>query len=311
MDRNILLGDKFYIVDKDKIMIFRVIKLNNDKITVKELSTGNKFNVNKNVLLDNYIKLNQHGNIYLSIVELGKNNKDIILTFFRKKDTNAAGSLPYAVCRQNVENTFMTRGQIMDRYTQEKLYYIGLSVNRDNCPEDIPFEMMIACDNVVYSQCISIYMDDKFEDIMDIITHKDKYDAVLSRLYESTKQTKVLGASKDLKSLILDTGFMSDIMMGYDIFTLDRQIVSDENKELLVEQRQLLERFLNVQMFRTYVIKFDYKINLNNIKREHILVKDVNENLYIIAYDKGEYLTPIEKMKDRLFRDLKQSNMIK
>ena len=43
-------------------------------------------------------------------------------------------------------------------------------------------------------------------------------------------------------------------------------------------------------MFRTYVIPYNFTINLNEIKRSYILVKDINEDLYIVAYDKGEYI---------------------
>ena len=285
MDNNntIFVGDKFYKTIDNKTVIVRVVKINNSKITV---SLGdNKFNISNEILLNDYTKLRHHGSIFFSIVSLQGDNKDVMISFFRRDDE---GHLPYAVCRQNMENIFMSRASLM-REELNGIFYLGVSMSQDTCPEDIDYNMILTCSGVCHSQRINIYMDDTFEDICNLIQKQKKYDDILSNLYDKTAGSHVQGVSRDIISLMKDTIFMGDVMKGFGIYIL-QDIIEVNGYQLAYEQKRILEKELNVEMKQTYVVPFDYTVNIHDIKRSYVLVKDMTERLHIVAYDKGDYI---------------------
>lgn len=282
------VGDQFYRNTDDGVLLLRIIKIiNQDKVSV--LCDGKRFNISHNTLVEEYTKLKPHGTIYFSIVELQDNNKDVIISFFRREDE---GKLPYAVCRQNIENVFMSKAKLMDNSQYEDPFiHIGVSISQDTCPEDIPFNMMLVCNDVKYSNKISIYLDDTFDNIVALIPRREKYDAILKNLYDRTKDSIFRGVQSSVEDLMGETIFMQDILSGFNIKFLDEPLVYNERTlELDYDQRDKLQYELNIEMYTTYVVPFDYTININEIKRSYVLVKDITETVYIIAYDKGDHL---------------------
>ena len=290
---NIIIGDKFYKSTEEGLIIIRIKKVINEK--KYQVYIDDEPDMLFNITYDNlqtYTKLKPYGTLFFTIMKLqGKNNEDVAVSFFRREDE---GKMPYAVCRQNMEDVYTNKAQIImsreDRnYTN--FFNIGVSISQDTCPEEIPFNMVLACNGVSFSSRVSIYLNDKYNDIINIIPKKEKFNRVLSNIYDKLKDTVTLGANNCIDDLIMNTGFMEDICRGFNIKLLDDWIVYDtDSLELLPEQRKLIEKELNVEMFKTYVIKYDYTININDIKRSYILVRDKSEDVFIIAYDKGEYI---------------------
>jgi hypothetical protein len=285
----ISIGDKFYRSTEDGLIIIRVNKIvNEDKYQVYLDNRPDKlFNISYGSLKE-YTKLKPYGTLFFSIMQLqGQGNEDVAISFFRREDE---GKIPYAVCRQNMEDVYMSKALLLER-NQSPYFYIGVSINQDTCPEDIPFNMVLACNGVRLSHKVSIYLDDKYEDIIRLIPKKNKYDQVLNNIYTKLENTVTKGACKNMDELIKNTGFMDDICMGFDIHLLNDRIDYDEDSlEIHPDQRKLIEKELNVEMFRTYVVPYDYTININDIKRSYVLIRDITENIYIVAYDKGEYI---------------------
>lgn len=292
-----VVGDKFYrVLEDDSIEIVRIKRIKNQNTFVC-LDKDNKDIKLTDKQLEEYVKLKPDGFLTLSIVELQDKIKDVIVSVHRRKDVEEHNSpIPYAVCRQNVYDVFTNAINRDNTKT-----YVGCSVSIDTVPADIDYKMFLACNSIVHSIIISIYLDDKFNEIISLIQKKSRYDEILSILSNGIMNSNVYGYCPTLEQLLKENRFMFDFHKAFNIDEVDFEVQTENEYELIPEQRIYLEDMLKEEMFQTYVIKYDKEIDINKIQRSHIIVSDKNEQLYIIAYDKGEYInrTYRDNIKDK------------
>lgn len=281
----IFLGDKFYryIEETDKVEIIRICKIKNENSFTYITDNGTKCNITKTELLNDYTRLKADATLAFTIVNLQGDMKDVIVAMYKTKDLEDGNNLPYAVCRQNIFDLFTNQVQ------KGKTMYFGVSVSVDTIPEDIPFEMTLACNGIAYDNKVSVYMDDTLETILSFV-NTSKFDAVLNNLYTKINKNEIKGYCNSLKQLLVENDFMYDFLRAFDIHRVDFELETQENDELDVNQRIIIEEMLKVEMFRTYVLEYSKEVNLKEIKRSYILVSDKNKKLYIVGYDKGEYI---------------------
>lgn len=281
----IFLGDKFYryIEETDKVEIIRICKIKNENSFTYIMDNGTKCNITKTELLNDYTRLKADATLAFTIVNLQGDMKDVIVAMYKTKELEDGNNLPYAVCRQNIFDLFTNQVQ------KGKTMYFGVSVSVDTIPEDIPFEMTLACNGIAYDNKVSVYMDDTLETILSFV-NTSKFDAVLNNLYTKINKNEIKGYCNSLKQLLVENDFMYDFLRAFDIHRVDFELETQENDELDVNQRIIIEEMLKVEMFRTYVLEYSKEVNLKEIKRSYILVSDKNKKLYIVGYDKGEYI---------------------
>lgn len=281
----IFLGDKFYryIEETDKVEIIRICKIKNENSFTYITDNGTKCNITKTELLNDYTRLKADATLAFTIVNLQGDMKDVIVAMYKTKDLEDGNNLPYAVCRQNIFDLFTNQVQ------KGKTMYFGVSVSVDTIPEDIPFEMTLACNGIAYDNKVSVYIDDTLETILSFV-NTSKFDAVLNNLYTKINKNEIKGYCNSLKQLLVENDFMYDFLRAFDIHRVDFELETQENDELDVNQRIIIEEMLKVEMFRTYVLEYSKEVNLKEIKRSYILVSDKNKKLYIVGYDKGEYI---------------------
>lgn len=281
----IFLGDKFYryIEETDKVEIIRICKIKNENSFTYITDKGTKCNITKTELLNDYTRLKADATLAFTIVNLQGDMKDVIVAMYKTKDLEDGNNLPYAVCRQNIFDLFTNQVQ------KGKTMYFGVSVSVDTIPEDIPFEMTLACNGIAYDNKVSVYIDDTLETILSFV-NTSKFDAVLNNLYTKINKNEIKGYCNSLKQLLVENDFMYDFLRAFDIHRVDFELETQENDELDVNQRIIIEEMLKVEMFRTYVLEYSKEVNLKEIKRSYILVSDKNKKLYIVGYDKGEYI---------------------
>lgn len=292
----IFLGDKFYryIEETDKVEIIRICKIKNENSFTYITDNGTKCNITKTELLNDYTRLKADATLAFTIVNLQGDMKDVIVAMYKTKDLEDGNNLPYAVCRQNIFDLFTNQVQ------KGKTMYFGVSVSVDTIPEDIPFEMTLACNGIAYDNKVSVYMDDTLETILSFV-NTSKFDAVLNNLYTKINKNEIKGYCNSLKQLLVENDFMYDFLRAFDIHRVDFELETQENDELDVNQRIIIEEMLKVEMFRTYVLEYSKEVNLKEIKRSYILVSDKNKKLYIVGYDKGEYINRayVQNIKDK------------
>lgn len=286
----IYLGDKFYRHSEDEsIQVLRVIKIKNtDLFVLEDEKTKERFKANTLALKEDYTKLKPDGFLCFTIAELQEGLKDVIVALYKRKDLEDGLNIPYAVCRQNIYD--LHSSQIIREGYNENIQYIGMSMSKDTVPEGVNFEIILACNGISDKYDVSVYMNDKLEDILAMIKVK-KFDIVLETLSNNMSSVNVVGSCKTLKDLLEQNKFMFDFHSAFNIheITVPIETIGD-TYELIPEQRIMLEDMLKVEMFKTYVLEYDKEINFSKIERDYVLVSDYYNKLYVIAYDKGAYI---------------------
>ena len=302
--RQIYLGDKFYkyIEEEDRIEIVRIIKMKNtETFIIEREDTKDKFKINRDRLLSEFTRLKSDGFISFAIVNLQDNLKDVIVSLYRSKDIDNKVALPYAACRQNIFDLFSS--QIKREGVNNDVTYIGISVSVDTIPEDTPYEMVLSCNGIIENTMVSVYIDDTLDSILSMI-RESKYDLVLKTLNNRLSDPKIVGSCESLRDLLIYNNFMYDFHKGFNIVKVPFKVEILESYEILPEQRIYLENDLKVEIFRTYILKYDKEINLNKIEREYILISDIDDKLYILAYDKGKYINRVYQQNIKDKRDI-------
>lgn len=300
----IYLGDKFYkyIEETDTVEIMRIIKMKNtETFIIENEETKQKYKISKEKLLAEFTRLKPDGYISFAIANLQDNLKDVIVALYRSKDLSEGEQLPYAACRQNIFDLFSNQ---IKKESNQNITYIGVSMSKDTVPENTPYELILACNGMTENTMVATYIDDTLDILLSMV-RESKYDIVLQTLANNITDTNIQGSCTTLRQLLTENNFMHDFYKGFDIikFPIEIEII-EETSELIPEQRIILEDYLKVEMFKTYIIEYDKEINLNKIERNHVLISDKNDKLYVLAYDKGEYInrTYHQNIKDK--RDL-------
>ena len=293
----IYVGDRFYkeFSDDDK-EDFRIVKIKNENTFRIKYTNGELDTITRDVIEKEYVRLIPDGLIAMNIVNVGKVRpedkeelKDVIVAIYKTEDLDNGVNLPFAVCRQSIEDLF-TKQINTNPYVQ----YAGMSMNQNNVPAGCDFIMILACNSIAYSVCCSVYLDDTLEDILGLINTK-KFDDVLSSMYAKIAPN-VFGYYPTVKELLVNNDFMFDFRQAFNIekvyFTMK---VNEEDYSMDLEQLKVLENIVHFIMEEPYVIPFSRDINLDDIKRSYLLVSDEKDNIYIVIYDKGEYKNIAEK----------------
>lgn len=292
----IYLGDKFYKYNEgaDTFITIRVEKFKNENFLVCKDEKGNSSTYSVEELKKEYTKLKPSGLLSFNIVELNDGMKDVIVSLYRMSDLAKHIDIPYCTCRQNIFDLFS------DYLNNSKTkIYVGMSLSIETTPSNVPYITSLACNKVEHSEIVSVYLEDTLDKMLSYVK-VDKFDHVLNKIADSINNLNAIGYCRTLKELLDYTNFMFDFNKAFNIYQVPFEIKLEDEYTLDLQQTYILEEILKVQMFRTYVTKFNYDINLKKIQREHILVCDKSNNIYIVAYDKGEY---INRTYEKNFRD--------
>lgn len=286
--KKVMLGDRFYRnLENGEIKLIRVIKFKNENLMIaRDEDTRQEEKYTRDELLNKWVRIKPVGILSLSIVKLEAKNRDVIVSVFRQKDLDKGDGIPYCVCRQSVLDVFTNQTN-----RNPNINYVGISVSKDTIPEDVPYEMMLACNGVEEMTMISMYLGDTLDILLGMVHNLNKYDVVLKSLYDIMKNNPSFrGYCSSLRQLLNENNFMYDMLKAFNIEPIPYGVITVNDSELYPDIRKYIEGLLKVEMFRTYVIPYDLEIDIKQIKRDYVMIMDSLEKLYIIAYDKGEYI---------------------
>lgn len=288
------LGTKYYKITDGDLDIVRIIKIIDESNSII-LTKDNKKLKASNKDLDEFTLLNPDGYLFFNIVNMGKTEnegQDVIINLNRRSDISKGVNIPFVSCRQNVYD-FIT-----NQIEKEEVTHLGLSLSLETTPEDVPYESMLACSSISYTERISIYNDDKLNNILSMISNINKFNSVLYNIYKVMKGSKYVGLCKDLKELLEYNKFMYDFRRAFNILPIND--ILDENN-ITIENIINIEDILKHKMNNCQIFRFSKTINLSKIEREYLLVSDKKDNIFIIIYDKGESINRpyINNIKDK------------
>ena len=311
-----MLGYKlFKELDDGTIDLVRIIDIKKNKdgsadsnIKVKNEGTGEIYNTSFEEFRE-YKPLEPDGLATFNIVKIytGENQyvKDVVVTASKFLNIKIGNTLPYAVCRQNITDIFYN---LLTKNEDDMM--VGLSVNQETCPANFDFGLMLACDEIVYTDCINFYRTDLVEDILSMVKLL-KFDTVLQSLYNTHVETvgdptlqykkRHKGWVNNLKLLLTDNNFQEDInqMLGItqinpiiENYIETKQLPNGEEYSSLTEELKLwLSSIFKIYIDNITVIKFDHDINLAEFNdARYLLLRDGNNELYLAVYTlAGEY----------------------
>lgn len=295
MKNSVYKGLKYYTYNENhELVVLRLKRIKNDNLYIMLDKDNNEIRLNREEF-GKYIKLNQDGFVTFSRVALEQGIEDVIVSLHRKEDLSSTNT-PYAVCRQNIFDIFTNQ---INR--DENMMYVGVSVSKDTCPVDVDYNITLACNGVLESDIVNIYLDDSLEDIMRFVNPVN-YDSVLRRLYDDIGNSKtVSGYCKSLEELLIENDFMQDFHRAFKVIEL-KSVIKDNN--INIEQLYMLWDILKSKISNVFTIPYGKDIDLTKIERDYSLVCDNSNKVYILAYDKGEYVNPsYAKLEDK--RDAK------
>jgi len=300
MNMEIYNGDRFYYKHSlNNNLNLRVVRIKNENTFNCKRNDGQLIKISKQELLDNYIRITPHGSLFISIVDMGDKLQDVVLSIFRMSDVKEKTTAePWCVCRQHISDIF---SETMNQ--NPYLKFSGVSISQNTIMKGHDFKEVLACNGIVENKKYSIYLDDSIEDLLFLIDKKylSRMDNVLENLDNKMNDDFHEGYVKSLKELLEKNDFMYDFLEGFGIQRVSFPIMEPEGTELQPLHRYEIEKITSCEMLKTYVIPFNYSINMNEVKRSYQLVCDINNNIFIIAYDKGKYMT--ESLKESIKRN--------
>ena len=316
---NVLLGSKWYRYDKDgNLVVVRVVRHNSDtnvsvirlKQKLDEIQSLEKRKIDIRDLEDAYTMLNPDGYVTFNIVTIGnkedgKSVQDVVVTLHRLKDLNTGNKVPYAVCRQNVINTYST--VIMKHSTD---WEVGMTMSVETIPEGIDYNIMTACNTCDKVIAVAAYLDDNLEDILGLVKPKDlhEYDFVLNELYkdhinnipklfreEACKAPIHKGYCRYLAQLLDYTDIMYDFERAFGIAKINDIEINDECIEqgdlingfiMKKPQLEIIEKAYGFKFINPIFMLFDKDIDIDELSDEIALVKDCRNKIFLCNYIK-------------------------
>lgn len=297
------------IYDNEEIKEPELILLRLYKVKSKNTFLLKDKQMNKVVLskkqLEEFSMLEPDGLIIHTLASDPYQGVDTLCLLYRMKDIDDDVSYPYAVCRQNIIDPFET---LLNN--DPNTIYVGVSISKDTAPADFDYKSVCMASGIRDQRINFVYKDDKLEDLMSFINEEiyDKTLKIISDYMSDSDEAKYKGFVNSYRSLLIDNDFMYDFKRAFDIIRLNLTIDTSINSwtdegiyKISLNEIYILESLTKHQVVDPILIKYDMTIDLSEIKRSYILFEDLNKELYIVSYDKGEYVNKIysDDQKDR------------
>jgi hypothetical protein len=301
-----LVGTKFYrYIDDEKLELIRIVGVQNTETVKVKYEDGKVDKMKPQYILDNYKTLRSDGIMVFSLVSVdaggGKSIDDVIVTLHRKSDLEDGNSIPYCVCRQNVNDIFY---EYNNPYPEH--IFAGCCVSIDTIIDGIDYSIMTACNGIELSIGVNVYMDDDLDTILSMVKLK-RFDnalfalgqAELKRIYEPNHKL-IFGYCPDVKTLLVQNNFMYDFNACFGISQIAFELgySDDTNEHLDMESTVKISYIIRENITSTYVIPFAKDVDLSKIGIDYMLVKTPSNKMYIIGYTKsGEFVESEEAKK--------------
>lgn len=306
MDLGNILGARLFRYVDDTLEVYKVISyVNTSEIRIKNIDTNEKKRMKySDIEKSGFNILNPDGYITFNIVDIGSNKEDIIVSMHRIEDI-AEGCRPYCVARQAVINIY---NEVIKRY--DNFTHVGMTMSIDTVPENVKYDMMLACESVKLFTSIAYYIDDKLDDILECITVRNmkKYNQVLEALFmdnyeklsDYIKATEDIlskdnyyGFCRNLKTFLTYHEFMYDARHGLGVAYIDKSFDLDlyTDQDMYVPHKEIVDYIEESYGFKIYnpvMYRFSKDIDLKKIDKNYLLCMFKEENLYICTYDSSD-----------------------
>lgn len=323
-----MLGVKlFKELEDNTIDLIRIVNMKKyaDKsdpteVTILNLGTNEKKKINIKEL-KGYTPLEPDGILTFSTVlvkdySTGKLSKDVVITGNKFINMKFGDVVPYFVCRQSVTDVFYN---LLCKTEDDMI--AGLSVNRDNVPAGLDYGILLACDQITYSDYINFYRTDLLDDLLSMVK-VNKFNTVLEDLYNEHAKAvhdpklsfleEHKGWCKNLQRLLHENNVQNDIneMLGItqvnfniseNIITKKLSTTSEDFTSVNDNLRYWLSSIYKLNISEIYITEFNHDINLAEYNdARYFILRDSENKLYLLVYTlDGEYKEEELEAKDK------------
>ena len=307
MDLGKMIGYKFFKENEDKeIECIRILKYWNfgDTDSIKVINT--KTNEDKIIdirELKTYTALKPDAMLMFSSVIID-GAEDVIVAAYLLDRLENRDMRPFCVCRQGITDVYYN---LLIKDESDML--AGLSMNILNIPQGFDYSVMLASDEVKFSNAYMIYKDDTVSTIFDTFSESLKdYDDTMKKIYDkycasnpaAIFRDEDKGWCKTLKLLLQNNNFQSDLdeMMGITTveFEIDKYLeeakVSEDSKESYLtvtdELKYWLSYLYKININKVFVLPYDNDIEFESLsKSRYFIFRDISNKLFVFVYTIG------------------------
>lgn len=307
------IGAIFYKKEKDNdgnniFVLLRLYKVKSKNTFLLRDKQNNKVVLSKKQL-DEFTMLEPDGLIVHVLASDPQQGIDTLCLLYRSRDIDNNITEPYAVCRQNIIDPFET---LLNN--DKSTIIVGVSMSKDTAPVDFDYKSLCLAAGVRDQKIHFVYKDDNLDDILSFV-NEDLYDKALNIIKShmtDIDSIKYKGFCDSYRSLLLDNDFMYDFRRAFGIIRVKLSINTSINSwteqgiyKITTKEINILESLTKHVILNPILIKYDYSIDLSEIRRTYILFEDLNNDIYIISYDKGEYINrEYDALDDKRDKDL-------
>lgn len=306
-------------LDTGKVQKIRIIGIQNETtVRVMDMESKETVHMNYDKLIKEYTLINPNGYIYLNIVGMNENKKDIeessdvVVCFFTQKTITTPPYIPDVICRQNINNIFDVIKRVRKYGNTPNI--VGCCVTPETCPADMDYNILLASDSVKYSTCVAMYNSDSLDDILgcfntnkydtELFNIHSRYENYIKELYSDVhglvpNDKRFFGYCDTLKDLLKDNDFMYDVRRALGITEIKSKItfIQGDDDELILsaESKTALEEEFGHYLINPVCTRCvrESDISGSNAVDKNIMqsiIIDSDNILYLLSYIKGANL---------------------
>lgn len=302
------IGAYFFKYEEGELILLRLYKVK-DKNRYLFRDTNNKKVQLTKTQFETFSMLEPDGLIVHVLASDPNQGIDTLCMLYRMKDINNDIIEPYAVCRQNIIDPF----ELILNNNPNKTY-VGVSISKDTAPEGFDYISVCAASGIRDQKVHFIYKDDSFEDIISFVNQPifDKALQIIKTHMDESDIIKFEGFNNTYKELLHQNDFMYDFRRAFGIIrinlTIDTSIerwTDDEIYKFTYKEIEIIESIMKHRIIDPILIKYDKSVDLDEIKRSYIIFEDMNKNIYVVSYNKGNYINrEYDALSDQRDKDL-------
>lgn len=302
------IGAYFFKIENNELLLLRLYKVKSENLFLLKDKQKNKVALNKDQLKE-FTMLEPDGIIIHVLASDPTAGIDTACFLYKTEDINNNIEEPYAICRQNVLDPFES---LLNNDSSK--VHVGVSISRDTAPSGFDFKTMCAVPGIRDQKINFVYKDDTFEDIMSFVNEKlyDKALGIIKSYMDESDEMKFIGFKNTYRELLLENDFMYDFRRAFGIvrlnITIDTSIDSWTNDgiyKISENEVSVVESLTNHKVIAPILIKYDKTVDMSEFKRNYLFFEDLNKELYIISYDKGDHIdSDFDSKEDQKFKEL-------
>ena len=309
------IGAYFFKYEGEDLILLRLYKVKDKNRFIFKDSNKKKILLTKEQM-EQFAMLQPDGLIIHVLASDSNQGIDTLCMLYKMEDIDNNINEPYAVCRQNIVDPF----EILLNNDPNKTY-VGVSISKDTAPPEFDFKSVCLAAGIREQKIHFVYKDDSFEDIMSFVNEPlfDKALSIIKNHMDDSDLIKFVGFENSYRDLLINNDFMYDFRRAFQIvrikFAIDNSLdrwTEDGIYKISHEEIQIIEGITKHQVINPILIKYDKTVDLSEIKRSYILFEDINKDIYVISYEKGNYINrEYDALSDKRDMELLQTKIFK